>query len=136
MGKNSLKSKYDKMAASIEAANIYDGRGTFDVYKCNRCGFSIVTTYKDKGVTPYTISCKKCGVGTMFHTETLALPHPDADVINWIRPTFNQFKKMQPGAQEHILNGGLIMEREPEIPAEDPFFPFQLIMEKYQQKRA
>lgn len=25
MGKNSLKSKYDKMAASIEAANIYDG---------------------------------------------------------------------------------------------------------------
>lgn len=136
MGKNSLKSKYDKMAVSIEAANIYDGRGTFDVYKCNRCGFSIVTTYKDKGVTPYTISCKKCGVGTMFHTETLALPHPDTDVINWIRPTFNQFKKMQPGAQEHILNGGLIMEREPEIPKEDPFFPIQLIMDKIPAKES
>lgn len=110
--------RYHELVANIEAAQIYDGRNKgIDVYVCDKCGAMYHTRYKDKGVTPFTIHCRECNKGTMVHKTTL----PDfADKIlgisneihNWVRPSFEQFMKLDEGAREHVLQGGLILEDE------------------------
>ena len=47
------KSKYEKLCDKLNAARMYDGRGTYDLYKCNKCHAEMYTTYVDKGVTPF-----------------------------------------------------------------------------------
>lgn len=112
------KAKYEGMVNSIEAARMYDGRGKgVDVYVCNECGAAYYTRYKDKGVTPFTINCRKCKMGTMVHKNTI--PEEAAKVLgmnnkihNWVRPTFEQFLKLNEGAKQHVLQGGLMLDEE------------------------
>lgn len=40
------------MASTIEDAKIYDGRGTYDLYECEKCGRNKITTYAAKGLLP------------------------------------------------------------------------------------
>lgn len=102
--------RYYDMASTIEEANIYDGRGTYDWYICDKCGNCKATTYGCKGVTPFMIGCS-CG-GTMAHKETHKSVSDYVRVEKWIRPSIEQLKYFSPSTIEHILNGGLILESE------------------------
>lgn len=109
---------YDGMVNSIEAAQMYDGRGKgVDVYVCNECGAVYYTRYKDKGVTPFTIHCRKCKMGTMVHKNTLTEQYGKIigmtnEIHNWVRPSFEQFMKLNEGAKQHVLQGGLLLDEE------------------------
>ena len=52
MSKKNIAQQYNSMVASIEDAKIYDGRGEYNLYECNKCNNYKVTLYKDKGVIP------------------------------------------------------------------------------------
>ena len=116
MDKKELKKEYDKLVAGIESAKMFDGRNKgVDVYQCKDCGFVYFTRYKDKGVTPFTLKCRNCVHGTAFHEKTITEKTAamiNVAVHNWVRPTFEQLIKLDEGAQEHILNGGLMLEEE------------------------
>ncbi len=112
-----LKREYDALVAGIESQKMYDGRGKgVDVYVCEKCGKHFYTRYKDKGVTPFTIRCrnKECNA-TMFHRQTITEHDAQANglvVHNWVRPTFEQLKKLSVGAVSHVSQGGLMLEDE------------------------
>ena len=108
--------QYNRLVSEIEPTQMYDGRGEYNGYTCEKCGFITVTLYKDKGVTPFIIKCPKCG-GTAVHkiTTRIAPPYvPDtySEVKNWVRPTIEQLLKMPPATIDHVLNGGLVFEEE------------------------
>ena len=111
MNKETIKEKYDKLVSEIEEIKMYDGRGTVDRYICDTCGHMMHTTYKDKGVTPYTMRCPKCN-GVMYHKQTFRKDTvPDwVEVKNWYRPTLEQTLREGQSTIEHILNGGLLLE--------------------------
>lgn len=46
MSKNNIAQQYNSMVASIEDAKIYDGRGEYNLYECNKCNNYKVTLYK------------------------------------------------------------------------------------------
>ena len=82
MSKNNIAQQYNSMVASIEDAKIYDGRGEYNLYECNKCNNYKVTLYKDKGVTPFIMRCK-CG-GDMMHTKSSKQAPPSyVKVHNW-----------------------------------------------------
>lgn len=111
MERKEIEKKYCKLTKEIESMRMYDGRNTVDRYLCEKCGGFLHTTYKDKGVTPFTITCPMCG-GIMSHTQTFKKEAvPDyIEVKKWYRPTLKQTLKMSESSIEHILNGGLILE--------------------------
>lgn len=48
MSKDNIAQQYNNMVASIEDAKIYDGRGEYNLYECNKCnnyGGNYFTTY-------------------------------------------------------------------------------------------
>lgn len=117
MNNEKLKKEYDKLVAEIESVQMFDGRNAgVDVYVCEKCGKQFYTRYKDKGVTPFTIRCRResCNA-TMIHRDTISEEQANNDglvVCNWVRPTFEQLLKLSKGAREHVLNGGLMLEEE------------------------
>ena len=46
MSKDNIAQQYNNMVASIEDAKIYDGRGEYNLYECNKCNNYKVTLYK------------------------------------------------------------------------------------------
>ena len=116
MNKDELKQRYDELVSCIETAKMFDGRNKgVDVYVCEKCGKKFYTRYKDKGVTPFTIKCRHCEHGTMTHDQTISEQVANVmafEVHNWVRPTFEQLQKLSDGAQEYVLNGGLMLEDE------------------------
>lgn len=116
MNKEKLKQQYDELVSGIETAKMFDGRNKgVDIYQCKECGFQFYTRYKDKGVTPFTVRCRNCDHGTAVHDKTITEQMASVlgiKVHNWVRPTFGQFLKLNEGAQEHVLNGGLMLEDE------------------------
>lgn len=101
--------RYRRLLRRIENMSIYDGRGKgIDVYECPKCGHKVYTWYKDKGVTPFTISCPKCS-DIMMHNKTVRTV-PGIMPIPWLRPTFKQILRLSPGMIEHVLQGGLILK--------------------------
>ena len=107
------KLAYDNMVKHIaETSNMYDGRGKgVDIYLCRECQKVIMTRYKDKGVTPFSMQCE-CK-SSLVHVDTIneqtakALGHK---VLDWYRPSFEEFLKLSEWEQEHVLNGGLILK--------------------------
>ena len=92
MSKDNIAQQYNNMVASIEDAKIYDGRGEYNLYECNKCNNYKVTLYKDKGVTPFIMRCK-CG-GDMMHTKSSKQAPPSyVKVHNWVRPSLEQTMK-------------------------------------------
>lgn len=116
MDNKELKEKYDKLVSDIETAKCYDGRNKgVDVYVCQKCGKHFYTRYKDKGVTPFTIRCRECNNGTATHEKTTTeqiVKIMGYQVHNWVRPSFEQFLELNEDAQQHVLNGGLMLEEE------------------------
>lgn len=111
-----LQRRYNMMLAGIEDAPIYDGRGKgVDVYVCDYCGARIYTRYKDKGVTPFVMRCRKCEHGSSMHQSTIdeeTAASKGLEVLNWIRPTFEQFCAAGEALRGHVLEGGLVLEGE------------------------
>ena len=108
--------EYNKLVSEIEQTRMYDGRGEYNGYTCEKCGYITVTLYKDKGVTPFILKCPKCG-GTSVHSITSRNPPPYipelySEVKNWVRPTIEQLLKMPLATIDHVLNGGLVFEEE------------------------
>ena len=119
MTKKELTDKYEELIRSVESMRVYDGRGKgIDVYTCDKCGAKFYTQYIDKGVTPFVISCRSCQRGDAVHRNTidlfqwLTLKAQGEQVHNWVRPTLEQFLNLSPGAQVHVLQGGLMLEEE------------------------
>ena len=116
MTQRQIIEKYSKLVAEIETMRMYDGRGEYNGYECEKCGFVTVTLYQDKGVTPFIIRCSKCGGAAMHNITSRVAPPcvPDtySEVKNWVRPTIEQLLKMPPATIDHILNGGLVFEEE------------------------
>lgn len=112
MTREQIEKQYNKLVSEIEEMKMYDGRGTVDRYICDTCGYMMHTTYRDKGVTPYTVRCPECN-GTMYHKQTFRKETvPDwVEVKNWYRPTLEQTLKEKESTIQHILNGGLLMDR-------------------------
>lgn len=112
MEKKYIEKEYKKLVDSIENLRMYDGRGTVDRYVCEKCGYTIFTTYRDKGVTPFTIRCSRCN-GTMFHDKTYEKGQVPENLVikDWYRPSLKETLKLSEGMIEHILNGGLILEK-------------------------
>ena len=115
MDEKKLRKRYDKMLSQIDNMQIYDGRNKgIDVYVCDKCKTEFYTQYKNKGITPFCIKCNKDGCdGTMTHDDTISIQIAaviGAKVHNWVRPSFEQFKTLNRGMQEHILDGGLMLE--------------------------
>ena len=112
-----IRNRYAKMVSTIEDAGIYDGRGTFDLYQCEKCFREKITTYADKGVTPFIIGCS-CG-GNMQHTKTFKSVPDYIRVFKWKRPTIDQTIKLPDRQIEHVLNGGLILDSDLYTPASE-----------------
>lgn len=67
MSKNNIAQQYNSMVASIEDAKIYDGRGEYNLYECNKCNNYKVTLYKDKGVTPFIMRFYHAGINPLAY---------------------------------------------------------------------
>lgn len=106
--------RYWKMKRSISGTAIYDGRNRgVDVYVCKHCGNRIYTQYKDKGVTPFMMMCRKDGcLATAQHEHTIPshLVPVGKRVLSWYRPSFKEMLTLNEAAIEHVLLGGLILE--------------------------
>ena len=102
--------KYNEMVSNIESCKIFDGRGTFDMYECNKCTNMKFTTYAVKGVTPFCMNCS-CG-GTLQHTKSFKNVPSYINVEKWIRPTLETLEMLSKGEINHVLNGGLLLESE------------------------
>lgn len=112
MTRTQIIKRYNKLVEEIEDMEIYDGRNTVDQYQCGKCHSRIFTTYKDKGVTPFVIGCPVCG-GSMQHNRTFnkdTFPE-DVRVLKWYRPELKHLLKMNVFEIDHVLNGGLILEK-------------------------
>ena len=124
------KEEYQKFCEKANSRPGYDGRGTYDLYECEShhdprmypgipqsvidsmpkgCGHKIITTYADKGVTPFTMKCPKCGA-RMTHTETYKSVPDGIKVLRWVRPSYEQYCNLSQYAREHVENCGLILE--------------------------
>lgn len=114
--KRMMQRRYNLLLAGIEDMPIYDGRGKgVDVYVCDYCGAKIYTRYKDKGVTPFVMPCQSCGKGSSMHQTTISEVVAESnglEVLNWIRPTFEQFCAASEALRGHVLKGGLVLEGE------------------------
>ena len=109
------KEQYEEKCREFVSARMYDGRGEFHIYECSNCHSSMITAFKDKGVTPFTIKCRACGK-VSYHEKTVPeVPvemHSFLGVKYWVRPTYEQFVKLPLNSKEHVLNGGLLFEEE------------------------
>lgn len=111
MNQEEIEKQYNKIVTDIEKAAIYDGRGEYNLYECNKCNNYKVTLYKDKGVTPFIIRCE-CG-GEMMHTKSSKQALPSyVTVHNWVRPTLEQTLRLSQGLRDHVLGFGLMLEEE------------------------
>ena len=106
------KEQYQKFCDEADNMKIYDGRGTFDLYECEKSqSHKMITTYVDKGVTPFVTKCPYCG-SAMQHTRTFKNVPEGTVVHNWVRPTYEQYCRLSQGAKSHVEQGGLIFETE------------------------
>ena len=110
MDKKDIKDRYENLVKRIEFEKIYDGRGLFDLYECEDCGANKITTYRDKGITPFMIKCA-CGK-YMEHTNTYKSVPNDINVEEWVRPTLEEAYKLDEHQLEYLFNGGLFLKSE------------------------
>jgi hypothetical protein len=111
MKKKEIEKKYKELINNIDNADIYDGRGTYDMYICEKCRKGIVTTYIDYGVTPFCIECPDCGK-SMFHEYTLKEKPSGVNIKEWVRPSLECALKMTDGQLDHLFKGGLFLKEE------------------------
>lgn len=115
MNKKEIAKRYKELVANAENLKVYDCRGEYHGYACKNCGYITATSARDKGVTPFTIICPKCG-NISTHVITTKTPPPSrndvSEVKYWVRPTLEQLLKMGAGNIDHVLRGGLVLEED------------------------
>ncbi|MBQ6097974.1 MAG: hypothetical protein IJK99_09535 [Bacteroidales bacterium] len=114
-----IRRQYKALVANVEEMKVFDGRGKgVDVYVCEKCGRRTLTRYKDKGVTPFVMQCSHCDgyaqhVETVSEDKALLLRLADGITIqNWVRPPLKWLLKQNAGTVQHVLDGGLVLEKE------------------------
>ncbi|MEP7339349.1 MAG: hypothetical protein ABI977_16550 [Acidobacteriota bacterium] len=122
---------------SFNDHQIFNSQGKFNRYKCESCGFEILTLDLVKGVTPFIIGCRReevtgertCpaltekpgkaislvsggAMQSMFYRvkENAMLQRPTPDYV-WFRPTLEEIKLMDEAMKEHVMQGGLLPRR-------------------------
>jgi len=111
MTQEEIKKKYKELIDTIDRAEIYDGRGTYDVYICDNPNHRVITTYMDLGVTPFCMACPICGK-TMRHEYTLKEKPIGCPIAEWVRPTIEQSLKLNDSELKHLFNGGLFLKED------------------------
>lgn len=114
-----IRRQYKQLVAKVEEMKVFDGRGKgVDVYVCEKCGRRTLTRYKDKGVTPFVMRCRYCD-GYAQHVETISedtallLCIAEGNTVqNWVRPPLKWLLKQNQGTIDHVLQGGLVLEKE------------------------
>jgi hypothetical protein len=85
----------------------------YNGYECEICGSTYVTVDLHEGVTPSSAPCLSTR-GCQGRAYSLGYPKgaPPArlgkPLIEWYRPTPEQFKTLQPAVQQHVRRGGLV----------------------------
>ena len=77
---------FKRLLQTIEDLPIFDGRGAYDLYVCNKCGHKMYTAYKDKGYSLALLPCEHCKNGIMWNRERF-YEKPNAEIRQWVRPT-------------------------------------------------
>lgn len=114
-----IRRQYKALVAKVEEMKVFDGRGRgVDVYVCEKCGRRTMTRYKDKGVTPFVMRCSHCD-GYAQHVETVSEDRAvllrlaeGVAIQNWVRPPLKWLLKQSEGTIDHVLQGGLVLEKE------------------------
>lgn len=107
MAKNKLvQTAYEDMLKLAKEKMPVDRSGKVNCYTCKNCGHVVKTVDIDNGVTPFIIGCDECGENmySSFYKDNFPEIEP---TYEWFRPSLEATKKMSPGMQDHILNGGL-----------------------------
>lgn len=111
-----LRETYNAMLARVYSEPMYDGRGVYNLYTCDKCQNVQLTTYLDKGVTPFLIKCK-CG-DYARHTDdvpeqvAIMLMAQGIQLRKFVRPTLDQLSLFDERKRQHVLNGGLVFQDE------------------------
>lgn len=123
------RKEYEQFCKDAENMHVYDGRGTYDLYECQKstcdskgiltiekgCDNLMITTYRDKGVTPFSIRCPECGE-ELHHTKTLSEAQmTDAMrlfVEQWVRPSYEHYKHLPKVTREYVERGGLVLKKD------------------------
>lgn len=108
--------RYNAMLKNVNNYTLRDCRNEIHRYACGKCGSEVLTGCKDLGVTPFSLPCK-CIHSTMMHNDTYTKQQIEElemldEVEWWVRPTLKQLIRMPIWKINHVLNGGLVLEKE------------------------
>lgn len=112
MEKESIEKMYNNLVDVIEKIEMFENCGGMSRYKCIKCGCKIHTVHKDKGIPYFMIKCARCG--SMMYRDAFAyrMSVKDYTVIGeWYRPSLEETFKLNESEISHILNGGLLLEK-------------------------
>lgn len=86
-------------------------------YRCRDCGGWTVTVHLHPGVTPMFLPC---GAGTGCGGEAVSSMYPPAEqlpilaelpVLEWYRPSADEFRELGPDKRAHVERGGCLLRR-------------------------
>lgn len=96
-------------AAAWADEKAVERRGQINVYRCEVCGFELVTINADNGVTPMFVRCRKPGCkGTMCSAGYRVAVNP-IPRMRWYRPKQDEYQRLDAGTREHVGMGGLLL---------------------------
>jgi hypothetical protein len=107
--KKEIKKRYNKLLEDVRTKDFYKINLTNRV-NCYVCDCKHITKTRDidAGVTPFLISCERCGgtARSTFYTDIAPEQQPTQE---WYRPSLEQLLKIQENEAMllHILKGGL-----------------------------
>lgn len=84
--------------------------GQVNLYVCHnpKCKMIHTTINLNSGVTPFMITCRKCGVSAQSSFYRVKYGAVTCNFA-WYRPTLEEFKRMDADMQEHVLGSGLVL---------------------------
>jgi hypothetical protein len=101
------KEEYKKLMVKVKNDDYFkiDVTNRVNCYVC-QCGHVTKTRDVDPGCTPFMHTCEKCGSMAIstFYNDIAPKQKPTQE---WYRPSLEQFLKLSPSMQSHVLSGGL-----------------------------
>lgn len=93
-----------------EAVNAQNG------YRCQSCGYLLVTINRAEGVTPFSMGCRNPSMidgcpGPMCSTVYRLPPGAPAPTWEWYSPSKGQRKRLDDWSRDHVERGGLLLRR-------------------------
>ena len=87
-----------------------EAAGAKNAYRCQLCGFTIVTINRDEGTTPFMLRCRRpIRCQGMMHSAFYRLPEnaPEPS-LEWYRPSEREVRKLPEWQRDHVEQGGLL----------------------------